>query len=291
MIRCSRGSSPPLRSGSECTHHFPCGEVLVTVIENHHIATAIIRRDRVIQLSSSQTWTRVVISFCLVLLWVVSFSTVANPQNHSLVPTDGAPKTYKGRVIAPPMSYRGAGWLERLDREATEQPEKVLDALKIKPGSTVADIGAGTGYFSLRLAQRVGPQGRVLATDIQPQMLAFLKDNMRAAGIQNIDLILCTPTDAKLPADTLDLVLMVDVYHELEYPEETITQVHRALTAAGRLVLVEYRGEDASVPIKPEHKMTLAQVRTEIEPLGFQVQEVFEFLVYQRIIVFGKKGE
>jgi predicted methyltransferase len=201
---------------------------------------------------------------------------------------DTAQKTFKGRVIAPAMSYRGADWLERPDREATQQPEKVLDALKIASGSTVADIGAGTGYFSVRLAKRVGPQGRVLATDIQPQMLAFLKENMHAASLHNIEPILCTPTDAKLPEDQLDLALMVDVYHELAYPEETMAQVRRALKPEGRLVLVEYRGEDPSVPIKPEHKMTLAQVRSEIEPMGFELKEVFEFLVQQRVIVFKK---
>jgi ubiquinone/menaquinone biosynthesis C-methylase UbiE len=186
------------------------------------------------------------------------------------------------------MSYQGAGWLERSDREATEQPEKVLDALTIAPGSTVADIGAATGYFSVRLAKRVSPQGRVLATDIQPQMLALLAENLRAAGIRNVEPILCTPTDAKLPEGQLDLALMVDVYHELAYPEETLAQVRRALKPDGRLVLVEYRGEDPSVPIKPEHKMTLAQVHSEIEPMGFQVQEVFEFLVSQRVIILKK---
>jgi len=211
------------------------------------------------------------------------------PAAHSIADFDNvAPKTFKGRVIAPAMSYRGAGWLERPDRDATQQPENVLDALKIAPGSTVADIGAGTGYFSLRLARRVGPEGRILATDIQPEMLAFLKDNTRAHGIENIEPILCTPTDAKLPEGRLDLALMVDVYHELEYPEETMAQVRRALKPDGRLVLVEYRGEDPDVPIKPEHKMTLAQVRSEIEPMGFSLKEVFEFLAQQRIMVFTK---
>ncbi|HJY85151.1 MAG TPA: methyltransferase [Candidatus Binatia bacterium] len=202
--------------------------------------------------------------------------------------SDASPKTFKGRVIAPAMSYQGADWLERADREATEQPEKVLDALNITPGSTVADIGAGTGYFSIRLAKRVGPQGRVLATDIQPQMLALLSDNMRAAGIHNIEPILCTPTDAKLPEGQLDLALMVDVYHELAYPQETVVQVRRALKPEGRLVLIEYRGEDPNVPIKSEHKLTLVQARSELEPMGFQLKEVFEFLVYQRVIVFKK---
>jgi SAM-dependent methyltransferase len=220
------------------------------------------------------------LSFCLLATYAVARAS-----------DDGPAKTFKGRAIAPAMSYQGAGWLERSDREATEQPEKVLDTLKIVPGSVVADIGAGTGYFSVRLAKRVGPQGRVLATDIQPQMLALLKENVHAAGIRNIEPLLCTPTDAKLPEGQLDLALMVDVYHELAYPEETVAQVRRALKPDGRLVLVEYRGEDASVPIKPEHRMTLAQVRAELEPMGFRLQDVFEFLVYQRVIVFKKNTE
>jgi len=223
-----------------------------------------------------------------VIVWMCALACLFALQVNGRA-DDAAPKTYRGRVIAPPMSYHGAGWLERPERERTQQPEKVLDSLNIQPGSTVADIGAGTGYFSVRLAKRVGPQGRVLATDIQPQMLAFLKDNMRAEELHNIELILCTPTDAKLPENALDLALMVDVYHELAYPEETILQVRRALKSDGRLVLVEYRGEDPNVPIKPEHKTTLAQLRTEIEPLGFRVKEVFEFLVHQRIVVFVKQ--
>lgn len=201
---------------------------------------------------------------------------------------DSAPKTFKGRVIAPTMSYLGADWLERPDRELTEQPEQVLDALQIAPGSTVADIGAGTGFFSLRLARRVGPHGRVLATDIQPQMLARLKENRDNAALHNIEPILCTPTDARLPPGQIDLALMVDVYHELAYPEETMAQVRRALKPNGRLVLIEYRGEDPRVPIKPEHKMTLTQVRRELEPMGFRLQQVFDFLPRQHLIVFVK---
>lgn len=224
----------------------------------------------------------------LAFLWVLTAATVGGTEPPSA--SEPAPKTYQGRVIAPPMSYRGAGWLDRTDRDAVQQPEKVLDALHIQLGNTVADIGAGTGYFSLRLAKRVGPQGRILATDIQPQMLAMLKDNMRAAGLGNVELLLCTPTDAKLPEKSLDLALMVDVYHELEYPEETLAQVRRALKPEGRLVLVEYRGEDPNVPIKPDHKTTLVQLRAEIEPLGWKVTEVLEFLEQQRIVIFSKSG-
>ena len=197
------------------------------------------------------------------------------------------PKTYKGRTIAPAMSYLGADWLERPERDCLEQPDKVLETIGIPSGSTVADIGAGTGYYSLRLAKKVGPHGRVLATDIQPEMLSRLQANMKKAGLTNIETILTTPTEAKLPAGQLDLALMVDVYHELSYPEETMTQVRRALKPDGRLVLIEYRGEDPTVPIKPEHKMTLAQVRTEIEPMGFRLQQVFDFLPRQHLIVFA----
>jgi SAM-dependent methyltransferase len=225
----------------------------------------------------------------LMLLLMLLFSSLpstrvladdSHPSQYSLTP-----KIYKGREIAPPMSYLGADWLERDEREGLEQPEKVLDVLKIAPGSMIADIGAGTGYYSLRLAKRVGPQGRVLATDIQPEMLARLRVNMKKADIRNIDPILCTPTDAKLPHGKLDLALMVDVYHELANPEETMAQVRRALKPGGRLVLIEYRGEDPTVPIKPEHKMTLKQVHEELEPMGFRVQETFDFLPRQHVIV------
>lgn len=197
-----------------------------------------------------------------------------------------APNIYKGREIAAPMSYLGADWLERDERERLEQPEKVLDLLKLTPGQMAADIGAGTGYYSLRLARRVGPQGRVLATDIQPEMIARLRVNMKKAKVSNIDPVVCTPTDAKLPSGTLDLALMVDVYHELANPEETMAQVRRALKPGGRLVMIEYRGEDPTVPIKPEHKMTLAQIREELTPMSFRIQETFDFLPRQHVIVF-----
>ena len=223
------------------------------------------------------------------LLFTFLFSSL--PSTHVLADDSHpsqyplTPKIYKGREIAPAMSYLGADWLEREERERLEQPEKVLDTLKIAPGSVVADIGAGTGYYSLRLAKRVGPQGRVLATDIQPEMLSRLRLNMKKADIGNIEPILCTPTDAKLPHGALDLALMVDVYHELAHPEGTMAQVRRALKPEGRLVLIEYRGEDPTVPIKPEHKMTLTQIREELEPLGFRIQETFDFLPRQHLIV------
>jgi ubiquinone/menaquinone biosynthesis C-methylase UbiE len=221
------------------------------------------------------------------MLVLLPFSTAVAVQQDERPPK---PRVYKGRVIAPVMTAQGGGaeWLERRDRDATEQPERVIDALKIPAGSTVADIGAGTGYFSLRMAKRIGPKGRVLATDVQPEMIRLLSDNAKKAGLKNVEPILCTETDAKLPPGKVDLALMVDVYHELQDPEGTMAQIRRALKPEGRLVLVEYRAEDPSVPIKPEHKTTLRQVRYEIEPMGFRLKEVFEFLPHQHVEVFVK---
>ena len=198
------------------------------------------------------------------------------------------PSTYKGRVIAPVMSAEGADWLVRADREEFEQPEKVVDALKLQKGMIVADIGAGVGYFSLRIAKRVGPVGEVLAVDIQPEMLSLLKQNQEREGLTNVEPVLGTVTDPHLPQDMIDLALLVDVYHECQYPEEMITQIRNSLKRNGRLVLIEYRGEDANVPIKPEHKMTVKQVLAEIEPMGFQLKEQLEFLPWQHILVFMK---
>jgi len=198
------------------------------------------------------------------------------------------PGYYMGRRIADVMSWRGAEWLYRQTRIEEEQPEAMLDALEIAPGSTVADVGAGVGYHSLRLSKRVGPEGRVLATDIQPQMIRMLKQNARAAGVRNVEAVLSTQRDAKLPAEAVDLILMVDVYHECSDPEAVLDNLFQALRPGGRLVLVEFRGEDPEVPIKPEHKMTIAQVRREVEPRGFAFQKTLDFLPWQHIIIFEK---
>jgi SAM-dependent methyltransferase len=199
---------------------------------------------------------------------------------------DSPPGTYMGRPIARPMSYAGADWLDRPDREATEQPDHVLDVLHVAEGQVVADVGAGSGYFSLRIAKRVGARGRVLATDLQPEMLAMIREKTDAAKITNVLPLLATPTDAKLPRGEVDLVLMVDVYHELPKPAETLAQVHDALRPGGRVALVEYRGEDKALPIKPEHKMTLPQIRKELEASHFTFVTSDESLPSQRIVVF-----
>jgi ubiquinone/menaquinone biosynthesis C-methylase UbiE len=198
---------------------------------------------------------------------------------------------YMGRRIADVMSWEGAEWLFRETRIEEEQPEAMLDALNIPRGATVADVGAGAGYHSIRLARRVGPKGTVLATDLQPQMLKMLKDNARGARVTNIKPIRATQTDTKLPDAKVDLILMVDVYHECSDPETTLVGLYQALKPRGRLVLVEFRAEDPDVPIKPEHKMTLDQVRREVEPQGFLFKESLEFLPWQHVIIFEKPAE
>ncbi|HEU0030523.1 MAG TPA: class I SAM-dependent methyltransferase [Kofleriaceae bacterium] len=202
--------------------------------------------------------------------------------------TDDTSPRYEGRPIAPTCSYLGADWLDRPEREAREQPERVLDMLGIQSGATVADVGAGTGYFTVRLARRVGPKGNVLATELQPEMLRLLDARLAREKIGNVRLIRATEHQAKLPERCCDLVLMVDVYHELSDPPGVMAGIRRALEASGRLVLVEYKAEDPSIPIKPEHKMTLAQIKKELEPLGFAFVESREELPDQRVVIFTR---
>ena len=179
------------------------------------------------------------------------------------------------------MSYLGADWLDRPDREAREQPDRALDSLKLSPQMTVADIGAGTGYFTLRLAKRVA---HVIATDVQPQMLDLLR--ARLGDLANVQLVRAGDHDAALPTGCCDLVLMVDVYHELADPAAIVGGIKRALRPGGQLVLIEYRGEDPAVAIKPEHKMTLAQLKRELGGLGFKLTSSNEMLPDQRIVTF-----
>lgn len=206
-------------------------------------------------------------------------------------PRRDPPGTYMGRPIASVMSYRGAEWLIRETRVDEEQPDQMLDALDLKPGDVVADVGAGVGYTSERIARRVGPRGKVLATDVQPEMLRMLADRMKAAGVENVEPRLCTQTDAKLPESAVDLAILVDVYHEATRPDLLLQGILKALRPGGRLVLVEFRGEDPEVPIRPEHKMTLAQVKKEVEPQGFAFVESKEFLPWQHLILFQKPAK
>jgi SAM-dependent methyltransferase len=201
------------------------------------------------------------------------------------------PGFYMGRRIADVMSWEGVDWLFRETRVNEEQPEAMLDALKIPRGATVADVGAGAGYHSIRLARRVGPKGTVFATDLQPEMLQMLREHAATAGVANIKPLRATQADTRLPDGAIDLILMVDVYHECSDPATLVPKLRQALKPHGRLVLVEFRGEDPDVPIKPEHKMTTAQVRREIVPHGFIFQEPLEFLPWQHVFIFEKPGD
>ena len=193
-----------------------------------------------------------------------------------------------GRQIAPVMGVAGADWLDRPEREKEENPEGALDALGIRPGMIVADIGAGTGYMSLRLAKRVGPTGKVFANDIQPEMLRRLRQNADKARLMNIETVLGSDVDPKLPAGQLDLVLMVDVYHELSQPQKMLRKIRESLKPAGRLVLLEYRKEDPSIPILPVHKMTVDEVRKELGSERFVLSQVIESLPRQHILILTR---
>jgi SAM-dependent methyltransferase len=193
-----------------------------------------------------------------------------------------------GRRIAPVMGVGGADWLDRSERESEENPEGALDAIGIKPGMVVADVGAGTGYMSLRLAKRVGPSGKVYSEDVQPEMLRRLRQNAAEAKLDNIQTVLGGEADPKLPPDALDLILLVDVYHEFSQPQKMLRKMRESLKSDGRLVLLEYRKEDPSIPIRAEHKMSVAEVKLEVEAEGFHLDKVLESLPRQHILILTK---
>ena len=194
-----------------------------------------------------------------------------------------------GRQYALPMSAAGAGWLERGERQQEENTELSLRLLDVAPGSVVADIGAGSGYYSSRLARMVGPSGRVYANDIQQAMLDIIRDRIARERLSNIELVLGTPTDPRLPRAAVDMVLMVDVYHEFSEPQVMLRRIRESLKPGGRVILLEYRGEDPKVPILPAHKMTVAQAKTEVEAEGFTLTTVKEDLPWQHVLVFTVK--
>jgi ubiquinone/menaquinone biosynthesis C-methylase UbiE len=193
-----------------------------------------------------------------------------------------------GREISQVMGHLGAAWLERAEREQQEKPEKVLDSLGLRPGLVVADIGAGSGYFTRRLSQRVGSGGSVFAVDIQPQMLELLESRLRKEGVNNVSLVLGIEQDPRLPDESIDLALMVDVYHEFSYPYEMLRALCQALKPGGRVAFVEYKAEDPWIPIKPLHKMSAEQIRREasLHPL----REVLHYrdLERQHVLIFER---
>ncbi len=193
-----------------------------------------------------------------------------------------------GRKIAQVMGVGGADWLDRPERELEEHPDKAIAALGLKPGMNVADVGAGTGYFSLRMAKQVAPGGRVYAVDIQPEMLTMLRRNAKKAKISNVEYVLGMESDPRLPSRTLDVIILVDVYHEFSQPQKMLENMRAALKDDGRLILLEYRKEDPTVPIRLEHKMTVLEAKTEVEAEGFRLSEVLKTLPRQHILIFKK---
>jgi precorrin-6B methylase 2 len=207
---------------------------------------------------------------------------VSGPQT-----PDGTGKYYMGREISLVMGHLGATWLERPTRQEEERTDLFIQRLPIDPDDVVADIGAGTGFFSFPIAQRV-PQGRVLAVDIQPEMLAIISRRRQSLGIPNVEPILGQIDDPGLPSGAVDLIFIVDAYHEFSHPREMARAMFDALKSGGRLVLLEYRGEDPTVPIKPLHKMTEAQARRELTSVGFEWSRTEDFLPQQHFLVFEK---
>ncbi len=201
---------------------------------------------------------------------------------------DGIGKFYLDREIAEVMGHLGAGWLERPSRDREEQPQKLLAALDLKPTDAVADIGAGTGYFSFRISPLV-PQGKVFAVDIQPEMLEMLTAIQQAKQAFNVEPVLGSATNPNLADASIDLALMVDAYHEFDYPREMMQAIVRALKPNGRVVLVEYRGENPLVLIKGLHKMTQRQVRKEMAAVGLTWLETKHVLPQQHILIFGRE--
>ncbi|MDX1983008.1 MAG: class I SAM-dependent methyltransferase [Bryobacteraceae bacterium] len=190
------------------------------------------------------------------------------------------------RKYADVMGFGGAAWLERTEREQEEEPEKALDAIGISPGMVIGDVGCGTGYFARRMAKRTGPGGKVYAADIQPRMLESLKRLAAAEKLTNIETVLSRENDPLLPAGQLDLILMVDVYHEFAHPQTMLRHLRAALKPGGRMVLLEYRKEDPEVPIRLEHKMTVEEAKAEVEAEGFRLQKVISSLPRQHILIF-----
>jgi ubiquinone/menaquinone biosynthesis C-methylase UbiE len=219
---------------------------------------------------------RLVLLAAAFTLAALAVSVVSAQQRHPV----------SGRAIAQVMGYEGAAWLERPEREDEEQPSRAIAALDIKPGQVVADVGAGSGYYTVRLAKQVGPIGRVFATDIQQEMLDLLKKRLARERLDNVELILATEVDPRLPAGQLDLILMVDVYHELSRPQEVLRRLRTSLKPDGRLVLVEFRKESAWVPIREEHKMSVKEARMELEAEGYRFDRVIDILPWQHILVF-----
>jgi predicted methyltransferase len=232
---------------------------------------------------------------CVLGVVVLAAAPTAFAQNPPAREASGAgvtaaepPGTYMGRTIASPMSASGAEWLTRESRDAEENSAKLLQSLELTPGQCVCDFGCGNGFYTLPMAQAVGPRGAVYAVDIQREMLELLDKRASPMGLKNLTPVLATEDDPGLPPAKFDLVLMVDVYHEIADPAAVLATVRASLKSTGRLAVVEFRAEDPDVPIRPLHKMSQAQVLREIPPNGFKLVGQFDELPWQHVLFFAR---
>lgn len=229
------------------------------------------------------------------MIWPLAFFAAAPPTSTNLYERraahdpNGIGLFYMGREIAHVMGHQAADWLERPEREQEENTQLLIESLKFKPGEQVADIGAGTGYLTRRIAKKISPGGRVFAVEIQQEMLDVLTNRLAGIGITNVVPVLGTITDPKLPTNALDTIIMADVYHEFDHPFEMTAAMCRALKPGGRMVFVEFRAEDEKVPIKRVHKMSEAQVKKEMTPHPLVWKETIGVLPWQHVIVFTRR--
>lgn len=214
-----------------------------------------------------------------------------NPQySYSYKPrsADGTGKFYIDREIAQVMGSEGAAWLDRKTREKEENSKLAIDSMNLSPNSMVADIGAGTGYYTFKIAERV-PMGKVYAVEIQDDLIKYLNNMKNELGAKNVEVVKGDVKSPHLHDNSLDLAILIDVYHELQYPEEMLFNIRKALKSNGKLLLLEYRAEDPSIPIKPLHKMSVEQVNKEMAANGFKMDKDGEFLPIQHFLLYQKK--
>lgn len=226
--------------------------------------------------------------FLFPLLFTAAVILAAEPA----VEIPPAPKHYMDREIAVTMHYTGAPWLVRKSRDRQEDTQQLLKQLaaRLKPGDTACDLGCGNGFYTIPMARMVGEKGKIFAVDIQPEMIDLLKEEVAGAKLpmENVVSIVNNAIDAKLPPESCDLILLVDVYHEFSHPQQMLASIRSALKKTGRVALVEFRAEDPKVPIKPQHKMSKAQIKKEWEANGFSIAEQFDELPWQHLIYLEK---
>jgi ubiquinone/menaquinone biosynthesis C-methylase UbiE len=226
-----------------------------------------------------------------ILFSILIFSTSLMAQERYKLKSgdqNGINKWYMGRQIAQVMSHYGIDWLERAEREMEENTTQLLKNLSLKPGMIVADIGAGSGYHSALLSKMVG-NGKIFAVDVEPEMVAYLNTRIKQEKLSRIEPVLSTETNVALPENTVDIILLVDVYHEFSYPYEMALSMRSALKSGGKLILVEFRAEDPTVPIKTIHKMSEKQSVKELKAAGFIFEKNMDNLPWQHCMVFTKK--